>query len=359
MVTRLGVVSYQRGYYYDRQERRGEYPLDAELGVEGSMSPELERMTVKVCARLPYETSVVVIRELAQIEVGGATAWRKTQAAGERAMVLEAKYMEKAHKTSVADPAQTPPADLAVTLDGAMVHVRQEGWKEFKIGCVFQVTVQPQTKTNRLGEVLDSVRASDPAFVMHLGGPDAFGLKLATRAEQRGWSVAPQRAVIGDGAAWIWNLAQHHFDDAAHIVDWYHAKQHLWSAAHILFSNDAAPAAEWVARQADLLYAGQANSIADQLMRLAALAHPADKAKLETQAGYFSSHHSRMQYRDFQMASLPIGSGTVESAAKQTKQRVAAAGMRWSRPGLERLLPLRAALMEDRFDQLWHDSCPS
>lgn len=65
-----------------------------------------------------------------------------------------------------------------------------------------------------------------------------------------------------------------------------------------------------------------------------------------------------MQYRDIQKASLPIGSGTVESAAKQTKHRVAAAGMRWSRQGLERLLPLRAALMEDRFDQLWRDSRP-
>jgi hypothetical protein len=29
--------------------------------------------------------------------------------------------------------------------------------------------------------------------------------------------------------------------------------------------------------------------------------------------------------------------------------------MRWSRAGLERLLPIRAAIMSHRFDQLWQN----
>jgi hypothetical protein len=57
-----------------------------------------------------------------------------------------------------------------------------------------------------------------------------------------------------------------------------------------------------------------------------------DKPKIE--AGYFFAHHQR----------LPIGSGTIESAAKQTKYRVSAVGMRWPRPGLENFLALHAAL---------------
>jgi hypothetical protein len=327
------------------------------------MSQELTRVTVKVCACLPYEQSVEMLKEIGQIEIGTMTAWRKTQAAGERALAIEATQVEKARKTTITPgggDAETQPADLAATMDGAMVHVRQEGWKEFKIGCIYKLEVQPRAKTNRLGDVLDEVRAQAPSFVMHLGGPEAFGLKFAACAEQRGWHQAHQRAVIGDGAPWVWNLAQQHFEDGAHIVDWYHAKQHLWAAANVLFANDPTQAATWVAKYANLLYDGHANTIADQLILLAACANPSDKAKLLTEAGYFSTHQQRMQYRDFQKAALPIGSGTVESAAKQTKQRVAAAGMRWSRSGLARLLPLRAAIMEHRFDQLWLDAlCPS
>ena len=46
-------------------------------------------------------------------------------------------------------------------------------------------------------------------------------------------------------------------------------------------------------------------------------------------------------------------SGMVESACKQFRARLAGSGMRWSRSGLERLLPIRAAIMSQRFDDLW------
>jgi hypothetical protein len=50
---------------------------------------------------------------------------------------------------------------------------------------------------------------------------------------------------------------------------------------------------------------------------------------------------------------FPIGSGVVESGAKQFKARFSGPGMRWSRTGAENLLPIRAAVLSDRFDQMW------
>ncbi|MCL5998822.1 MAG: hypothetical protein M1546_22605 [Chloroflexi bacterium] len=67
---------------------------------------------------------------------------------------------------------------------------------------------------------------------------------------------------------------------------------------------------------------------------------------------YFTDHRARMTYRQFQQAKLPIGSGTVESGCKQFKARFAQAGMRWSRAGATNLLPFRAAVMGQQFDQL-------
>ena len=140
-----------------------------------------------------------------------------------------------------------------------------------------------------------------------------------------------------------WNLATNDYACAAHVVDWYHAKQHLWAAADLIYPHpqqpDKAAAAAWVEQHAAVLYAGKALEIADALLLLAALANAETKAKLETEAGYFATNHERMQYHDFQQALLPIGSGTVESGAKQAKHRLAAAGMRWSRTGLETSCP--------------------
>jgi|GEM_PF-3965036 len=35
--------------------------------------------------------------------------------------------------------------------------------------------------------------------------------------------------VIGDGALWIWNIAEEQFHGACKIVDLYHAHEHYWS----------------------------------------------------------------------------------------------------------------------------------
>jgi len=185
--------------------------------------------------------------------------------------------------------------------------------------------------------------------LMHLGGP-AF--KLAMEAQARRWSQAAQSAVVGDGAAWIWNLAARDYPDAAHIVDWYHAKQHLCAAADLLYPNQPEQAAAWVDQHSAMLYEGQAKQIAKRL------AQHTQSEQLLTEARYFETNHERMQYRDFESAHLPIGSGIVESGAKQAKQRLCAPGMRWSRAGLENMLPLRAALMSGTFDQLWPRICP-
>jgi hypothetical protein len=61
-----------------------------------------------------------------------------------------------------------------------------------------------------------------------------------------------------------------------------------------------------------------------------------------------------MQYQEFQEQGYPIGSGTVESGVKQFKTRLTGPGMRWSRPAAERMLIIRAAVLQDNFDTLWH-----
>lgn len=346
-------MSYQREYYYDRTAREGRYPLDEQLGIAGHVSNGVKRELVELTARMPYAESVEVYARLARVYVSCTGAWEMTQAVGEIIRAMKARGRVSAKK------GQADAESMAVTMDGCMAHVREEGWKEVKVGSVFELENRRKHRQNKQGETIPVVRAKDQTYVLHLGGPEEFGDQLVAETETRGWSAVAQSAVIGDGAAWIWNLANRDYPTSAHIVDWYHAKQHLFSAAQVIWRDtpDAIPG--WVEQRAHLLYDGHADHIAERLLILASLSNnQEDKAGLESEAGYFITHHERMQYRDFQYAGLPIGSGTVESGAKQAKHRFSAAGMRWSRNGLQNMLPLRAAAMSNTFDHLWGKLCP-
>ena len=47
--------------------------------------------------------------------------------------------------------------------------------------------------------------------------------------------------VIGDGAAWIWNIADEHFPGAVQIVDVFHAAEHLFDIARAVYGDEEGP----------------------------------------------------------------------------------------------------------------------
>ena len=61
-----------------------------------------------------------------------------------------------------------------------------------------------------------------------------------------------------------------------------------------------------------------------------------------------------MNYLETRAEGWLIGSGMVESGGKQYKNRFTRAGMCWSRSGIERLIPVRSAIMSSCFEQAWN-----
>ena len=181
----------------------------------------------------------------------------------------------------------------------------------------------------------------------HLGGPEPFGQLLWAQAQGRDWEAFYDSQIIGDGAPWIWNQAAEHFFDSHQTLDWYHALEHLHTAAHLYH-----PAKRWFNSAETSLFQGHADRIAAQLLDRAS--GQSQRAKdLRTEANFFEHHKRRMQYLEFREEGYPIGSGMVESGAKQFKARFTGPGMRWNRHGLENLLPIRSAILRVHFDDLW------
>lgn len=240
---------------------------------------------------------------------------------------------------------------LGASMDGTMIYIRGEDWKELKVGCFFKVEQAPTLDPETM-DWIDLAHARELSYVSHLGRPEPFGKKMWTESKRRAWHKASDTQVVGDGAVWIWNLVVDYFYAAHQVVDWYHATEHLAAAAHLAFGEGTPEASRWFKQLEIPLFQGHADRITQTILVLADQ-HPNAKEKFQEQAGYFTHYHHRIQYLDLRSEGWVIGSGMVESGGKRFKDRFAQAGMRWSRIGAERLLPVRAAYMSGRFDTRW------
>ncbi len=329
-------------------------PLDKQLKLwEKNWSEQIAKQAVWLSGLLPYGQAAEVLQRVGRVDISASTVWRLVERWGSRMQAVEARQQVKAYE--VIEPRPHDPNrslnKMGVAMDGTMVHIRQEGWKELKVGCVYEIGSRrvrdPETK-----EHMELGSAEKNTYVAHLGGPEQFGRQIWAEARQRKWLEAQDNQVIGDGATWIWNLASEHFYTSHQLVDWFHACQHLAEVARSLYGEGSAKARRWYRSWETKLYQGHVRRLVQAIKRQAG-SHRDLAESLLQQAGYFHNNAKRMNYLEMRMEGYPIGSGMVESAAKQFKARFCGPGMRWSRPGAGRLLPIRSAILSKRFDRMW------
>jgi hypothetical protein len=323
----------------------GFFPLDERWQLHGSQySDTLSKQMVWLSGLLPYGQVVQVFERIGHRCIPPSNLWREVQAQGQR---LQAEL--ERHRATVApervvigherDDHDTP---QGVSMDGGMVNIRGEGWKEFKAGVVYDVGQRvgqdPQT-----GETIELPCIETRHYTAVLGDVTQFARAFWAVAVAQELPCAARSSVTADGAEWIWNLAADLFPDSTQIVDWYHATQHLAQAAHALFPDDEDQANHWYRQMQTPLFRGE----------IWRITRPLQQAGLADCARYFDYHQRRMQYQEFREDGWLIGSGPVESEIKQFKTRLTGPGMRWARPNAERMLVIRAAVLSDDFDALW------
>lgn len=303
-----------------------------------------------------FEQVEAALQRVGKVSVSDSSVWRRVAEWGEAFKQLDTTQGQAATALPKRNESAVHPADQAgrmgVSLDGGMIYLREEGWKEFKVGCVFEVEVRP-TLDKESQEWVDLPHAIANTYVAHLGGPEVLGQRLWAEAEKRGWNRVRETQVVGDGSAWIWNLADEHFYDSKQVVDYYHAAEHLATAAQLLYPQDPTAAGRWFSQTKKTLFQGHADQIAHTLSQAATTQSQVANA-LAIEAGYFDHNKKRMHYLELREEGYVIGSGMVESGVKRFKTRFCGPGMRWSRVGAQRLISIRAAIMSDRFDTMWH-----
>jgi hypothetical protein len=215
--------------------------------------------------------------------------------------------------------------------------------REVKLCCVFI-----QAGLDEQGRPVRDPRSS--SYLATFAPAAGFGILMAGEARRRGAGHIRQLVALGDGAAWIWNLASQHFPEATQIVDLFHAREHLHDLAKLLEFMLGDHKQGWLdARLADL-DAGDIPAIA------ASRAFPLTGRKaadLNTALGYFEHNARWMRYQHFRSRGMFVGSGAVEAACKSiVGQRLKLSGMRWTEHGATGILALRCLEASNRWEEI-------
>ena len=219
--------------------------------------------------------------------------------------------------------------------------------REAKLGCVFTQTGWDQ----------EGFAIRDPESTTYTGaieGAEQFGKRIYVEAWKRGWSRAAKTVVIGDGADWIWNIAQEDFPGTIQIVDLYHARQHLWDLARLLYPNDTKRQNTWIGlHQKRWLDKGKMGKLVASLRSIQTSDTDLAK-KIRNEAEYFAANAARMNYPKFRKQHLFVGSGVIEAGCKTViGHRLKQSGMFWTVKGANAILALRCSHLNGRFQDYW------
>ena len=361
LLTALGPVEFERDYYLCPRCHRGQSPRDRELDVEGTQfSPGVRRMMAAVGAETSFEQGREQLELLAGLKVAAKAIERQAEAIGTDIEYDEQQEIHRAKQLDLPEVCVPAAEILYIEMDGTGVPVTKqeragraskvEGQpartREVKLGCVFT-----QTSTDKQGRPIRDPDST--SYVAAIEPAEEFGLRLYTEAWRRGWCKARRKVVLGDGAVWIWNLADQHFPGAVQIVDLYHARQHVWELAAKLFANDERARRQWASIGQYLLDQGRIEALVLILRHL----HP-DNEKLaqdvDKEADYFARNAERMRYPEFRAQGLFAGSGVVEAGCRTVVgKRMKCSGMFWSVRGANAILALRCCRLSRRFEHYW------
>ena len=176
--------------------------------------------------------------------------------------------------------------------------------------------------------------------------PSPFVRRAGREARRRGFGPPRRRVVLGDGAQWIWNIADELFSGAVQIVDLLHATQHLWDVAKAIYGP--APTSPSAGR------GGAPRNSTTAGSRAAAHAAPPRRQRPGAPLRDYIRRSHRMRYPACRAMGLYVRSGVVESGCKHVVgTRFKRPSMQWSVAGINAMITLRRAVLGNRFDDFW------
>lgn len=358
LLTTLGRVPFGRSFYQCDQCHQGRFPDDECLDiVRTTYSPGVRRLMARAGSQSQFEQAAEDLSCYAGLKVEPREIERVAEEVGRQVeQWLSEQQGQVLHGVGPPPASPHPLPKFYISFDGTGIPMRKNELvgrrgkqtdgsartREVKLGCVFtQVGLDKEGDPQR-----------DPDSTTYVGAIESstlFGWRMYAEALRRGLAQAQEVIVLTDGARYNRTIAQTHFPQAVHIVDLFHAYEHLTAIAQILWGQAAKAPQSW----RDLLEAGNIsrllNKTGQQLPATGQL-----KKSLLKQVGYFENNAAQMRYAEYREKKFFVGSGVVEAGCRTViGQRLKQSGMRWSVRGANAIIALRCCILSGRFEDFW------
>jgi hypothetical protein len=353
----VGVVKLQVWYGQDPLGKRWACPMRERWGLvpHQQMSPALEdKLAFTATLAGSYEQAAQLAAKWGTA-VDDSVIHGLVQRLGRRA---EAQTRQRLEQTPPESHPQRRASELAVLMaDGWLARFRGPGWGQKKTQ---QERVEwHEVKTGVFYLLEQAARAeggrgviAEKTLVRWLGEPVELGRRLHWEALRGGLARARETLFVADGGVWIWRMKADRWPQARELLDFFHGGEHLWELGRAQHRGDESQAAPWVEQRLHRLRHGQEQKV---LKEIAGLKAPGGEAgqTVRREQNYFASQAGRMNYQEMADRGWPIGSGSVESACRQSQCRFKRSGQFWTAPGLACLGALDDARHNGHWDELW------
>jgi hypothetical protein len=351
-----GEVLVERTWYRCRVCGRQSTPADAHLcfGCHRISKPLAQRVcqlaTVEHWTRLEQ-----LVADQHGVHVGHEEMLELVHDAGDEAerqrrAEAQAWQVVPADQRTWPEPEVTP-RRLYVSCDGIMYCTNRSEpdpqdskrrrliWQQMKVGCVYWEDTQGRWHKQ---------------MIWGRENPEEFGAALFRLACLCGYRQAAEKIFAADGGEWCWDIHARYFADAAGVLDWFHASEHVWEAAHALHT-DATAARVWADEALEhLRYRGGAG-LTEWLRDQAARWRGAKQKGLKSLKNYIEPRGWQTDYPRYRAADWQIGTGMMESTAKQlVGVRLKGPGMHWTERGALAMTALRAHDLNGRWHSFWN-----
>lgn len=352
----LGPLRLERAYYHCEKCRGGFCPRDRHLGLElFSLTPGVLRMTGSTAALVSFQESSALLRELAGVEVSVSQVERAAEALGAAIAADERSCVEQAGEVATT---------MYLGMDGTGVPMRKSevigrdgkqpdgSAKTREAKVVTMWTAESRDPEGRPvrdpGSITYSAAIESAATLDTSPERSEFAERVLREATRRGYTQASHCVVLGDGSAWIWNIAKELFPQATQILDRFHSKEHLSKVGKLIY-GDREAGKKWIQRRYDELDEGRLPSLLKALDR-----QTPEYPEAAECAEYIRNNRERMRYPEFHGQGLCTSTGVVEAGCKVViGTRLKRAGMHWTVSGANAIIALRCCKLSGRYEDFW------
>jgi hypothetical protein len=320
----LGEICLQRGIYQSNKEKRSVCPLELKLKFVN------DYVSFAAAEYICYSMASMTLKEFVK-HCKKWTFMKPSEGTVRRVLDYVGRFLEENDFLDTMPSQEKVPDDaatLAMSMDSTSVNVRHDGWRH--------ATTATVTLYDSGGNRLNTI---------YIGRMPEKGKVVAKQMLDKEVEAIVAKhsfkyiVCIADGARDLWQYFRKKYPKAIHVVDFYHACEHLSKLSGLFFKNPI-EARAWFKKYRSILKKDPNG--AAKVLRAARYRRNLVKESSEINAEikYLQHNKSRMNYFELCENKLPIGSGIVEAACKNLiGARLKKSGMRWTIDGGQVVLP--------------------